>query len=305
MRNRTWERTWSVYTLEQLRAFVAVAEEGSFTRAASRLGMTQPPLSRAVQNLERQLGAALVDRTQRGARLTPAGRALLDRAHQILALTEGTATQVRSVAEGTVGTLAVGYTAMTARAVLGPWVRRLTDELPQVGLELRELVTPLQVEALLDGSLDVGIVRDYPAQHMLHSRVVHREPLLLAVPRGHQLAEGEPPRLQEVAAEDMVGYTPLEARYFYDLMVGAFQRVGVSPRIVQRATQVNSVLTLVEVGLGVSLVPASAPRLDTLEFQALAELGDTMVRCSLAWRWDNDNPALRRALTCLPAPAGT
>lgn len=290
-----------MFTLEQLRAFVAVAEEGSFTRAATRLGMTQPPLSRAVQNLERRIGRPLVDRTQRGARLTPAGHAMLTRAHQILALADGSVSQVRSIADGTVGSLVIGYTAMSARAVLGPLVRRLTDLLPQVALELTELVTSAQVEALVGARLDIGIVRDFPTQAVLRSRVVHREPLLLAVPADHPFASGEPPRLREVAAEPLVGYTSIAARYFHDLVAGAFRGVGATPRIVQRATQVNSVLTLVEAGLGIALVPASAQPAENLRFIALEELRDHTVTAQAAWRSDNDNPALQRALDCLTA----
>lgn len=290
-----------MFTLEQLRAFVAVAEEGSFTRAATRLTMTQPPLSRAVQNLERQVGRTLIDRSRKRALLTPAGRAMLERGRRILALADGSVSQVRSIADGTVGRLAVGYTAMSARAVLGPLVRRLTDLVPDVALELTELVTPAQVDALVGGTLDLGIVRDFPTQAVLRSRAVHREPLLLAVPVEHDFATGDPPRLRDVAGQPMVGYTPIAARYFHDLVAGAFRDVGATPRIVQRATQVNSVLTLVEAGLGVALVPASAQPLESLRFVELDELRDHTVSARVAWRGDNDNPVLPRALNCLPA----
>lgn len=290
-----------MFTLEQVRAFVAVAEEGSFTRAAARLAMTQPPLSRAVQNLERQVGRTLIDRTQRGARLTPAGSAMLEQAHRMLALADGAVSHVRNIADGTAGTLRIGYTAMTARAVLGPFVKRLTDTTPDVALELTELVTPAQVEGLLAGRLDLGIVRDFPTSQSLQTRTVHREPLLLAVRADHRFATGPAPLLADVAAEPLVGYTPISARYFHDMVAGAFRDVGATPRIVQRATQVNSVLTLVEAGLGVALVPASARPLGGVQFIVLEELHSHTVRAHIAWQPTNTNPVLPRALNCLPA----
>lgn len=290
-----------MFTLEQLRAFVAVAEEGSFTRAAERLRMTQPPLSRAVQNLERQVAVVLIDRSQRGARLTPAGTAMLERARHILILADGAVSQVRRTAEGTIGTLRIGYTAMTARAVLGPLVKRMTEVAPDVALELTELVTPAQIEALTSGHQDLGIVRDFPTSSTLRSRTVHQEQLLLAVRHDHPFANGEPPTLRDVAAEPLVGYTPMSARYFHDMVTSAFRRVGATPQIAQRATQVNSVLTLVEAGLGLALVPESAQSMADVRFIALDELRDHAVRAHVAWSTANDNPVLPRALNCLPA----
>jgi DNA-binding transcriptional LysR family regulator len=208
---------------------------------------------------------------------------------------------VRSTADGTVGVLRIGYTAMSARTVLGPLVRRLTDLVPTVTLDLTEMVTPQRVEALVAGTLDLGIVRDFPTQVALRSRTVHREPLLLAVPADHPFANSRSPRLRDVAAEPMVGYTAIEARYFHDMVAGVFRDVGATPRIVQRATQVNSVVTLVEAGLGVALVPASATVPDTLRLVPLEEFRRHDVSARVAWHASNDNPILPRALNCLPA----
>lgn len=295
-----------MFSLDQLRGFVAVAEEGNFGRAAERLRMTQPPLSRQVQKLERAVGVDLLVRTSRLVELTPAGRVFLDEARRLLSLAAAAPLLAQRAAHGSRGTLRVGFTATAALSVLGEWVKFLDDRLPEVHRVLREMITDRQIEALAAEEIDVGLLRGVPRGAELEQLLVHAESLLLAVPRGHPLTRlGRAPSLADVAESSVVTYSPVEARYFHDLVVSTFRTAGVQPAYSQHVTQVNSVLALVDAGLGVALVPASASviTLRNLRFLQVEEVPDDCVEVYAAWRADNDSPTLSVLLEHVRATA--
>ncbi len=295
-----------MYTLDQLRGFVAIAEEGNYGRAADRLQMTQPPLSRKIQTLEREIGVQLFERTSRGVELTTGGRVFLDEARRILGLADAAPLRARGVARGAAGTVRVGFTAMTALTVLGPWIRAADEHLPGVHLVLSEMVSRDLVDALLAGDIDVAVARGVPRPHLLAARLVHAESLLLAAPRDHPLAvQDRPVTVAEIAEHPVVTYSQAEARYLYELVVSAFQAAGAAPRYTQQVTQVNSVLSLVDAGVGVALVPESASVFQRpgVVYRAVADLAPGVVRAHAAWRHDNANPAVGSLLRLvLPMP---
>ena len=238
-----------MFTLAQLTSFVAVAEELHFTRAAERLSMTQPPLSRQIQLLENELRVQLLDRTNRTVRLTPAGRAFLVEARRILRQSEHAALAVRRVSTGEVGAIAVGFTAASSYSALGDLLHTAQAALPGVEIQLQELVTRDQLKALGEGSLDLGLVRPMSTGADLVSRPAVREGLLAALPAGHRAAGGRGPMpLGELAGEDFLMYSPIEARYFHELLVGIFRAVDVRPTFTQYLAQVHSILALVSGG---------------------------------------------------------
>jgi DNA-binding transcriptional LysR family regulator len=293
------------FTLDQLRGFVAVAEEGNFGRAAARLRITQPPLSRQIQKLERALEVALLVRTPRAVLLTPAGEAFLPEARRILSLADAAPVTARNAATGTTGALRIGFTAISALTVLGAWIRTIARHLPAVELTLTEMVTRDQVDALLAGDIHVGLARGVPASEVLAVRRVHVESLILACPRGHPLAGlGRPPSLADIGRHDVVAYTPVQARYLQELVISVFRGAGVEPRYVQRVGQVNSLLALVDAGVGVGLVPRSAARLTLpdLAFTEIADVRPDVVETHCVWRAQHTNPALD-ALLRLTAPS--
>lgn len=294
-----------MYTLEQLRGFVAVAEEGHVGRAAARLRMTQPPLSRQVQRLERGIGFVLFDRTPTGVTLTPAGRVFLDEARRLLALASSAPLLARRVARGTAGSIRIGFTAVSAMTVLGHWIAVAAEHLPEIDLVLSEMVTHAQLDAILAGELEVGLVRQVPRSEVLASRLVHTDSLVLAAPRGHPLTLlGRPPRLADVAEHDVVTYSPSEAWYFYELVVAAFQQVRVVPRYVQHITQVHTLLAVVNAGLGVALVPRSASSLclENLTFLDVEDVEEDTVELHCVWRPTTENPALTALLSRVAMP---
>ena len=171
-----------MFTLDQLRGFVAVAEELHFGRAAERLRMTQPPLSRQIQKLERSVGVQLLDRDNRTVELTTAGAAFLVEARRLLGLADGALDHVRRIHAGSAGTVRIGFTATAAFGVLPSLLNRVGAAYPEIDLELQELVTRDQLDGLLSGDLDLGLARPPFDTPTFASRLLHREALLLAVP---------------------------------------------------------------------------------------------------------------------------
>jgi DNA-binding transcriptional LysR family regulator len=146
-------------TLDQIRAFVAVAEELHFGRAADRLRMTQPPLSRHIQKLERAIGVTLLERDNRRVVLTDAGRGFLDDARRMLSLVDTAGDRARRISNGATGTVRLGFTAVSAISMLGALLRRLAERLPEIDVILHERVTAGQVDGILRGELDLGLAR--------------------------------------------------------------------------------------------------------------------------------------------------
>ncbi|WP_285489671.1 LysR family transcriptional regulator [Amycolatopsis taiwanensis] len=287
-----------MFTLAQLSGFVAVAEELHYGRAAARLRMTQPPLTRQIQALERELGVQLIDRTDRAIRLTPAGRAFLRDARRLLHDADSAVLAVRRVPTGEAGTVALGFTAASAPAALGPMLARMRTQLPQVDLVLHEMVTADQLDALSGGNLDLGLVRPPVTRPELSSREVRREPLVAALPAQHRLAQRDSLQVADLDGEDVVMWSPTESRYFHELLVGLFRDAGIAVRYSQHLTQVHSILALVEVGVGLGLVPEAAARarFTGVTFRPLITPDPEPVRLHAVWRTTNANPALRAML---------
>jgi len=288
-------------TLVQVECFVAVAEEGHFGRAADRLSMTQPPLSRHIQALEREIGAQLIDRSQRAIRLTSAGSAFLGEARGLLRGAESAARIARRTARGVQGSLDLGFTSAVGRTAL-PWVlRRLRDELPDVTPTLHEMVTGRQIDALGNGTLDLGMVRHTPFTTTgLSFRSFLTDTLVIAAPRRWAL-DGGTVDLAALDGRDFVMYSPDMSQYFHDMLAAIFIARGVTPRYTQYVVQIHTMLTLVDAGLGAALVPASTAVWagpNTSIVQA-PELEEFPIESSLVWRTDSANPVLERVLDAL------
>jgi DNA-binding transcriptional LysR family regulator len=181
----------SMFDLSQLRCFVAVAEELHFGRAAARLNMTQPPLSRQIQVLEHIIDAPLLERTSRSVKLTPAGRSFLPEARRILKLAETASQVARRIALGKSGSLKIGYTAAASYGFLPDLISACRARLPEVDFSLKEMVSGEQLEALGSGQIDAGLLRPPIARPELATRRVLAEPLLAAIPKKHPLAARE------------------------------------------------------------------------------------------------------------------
>lgn len=281
-----------MFELSQLRCFVAVAEELHFGRAAARLNMTQPPLSRQIQILERVLDVVLLERSNRTVKLTPAGQSFLAEARRLLKLAESAALLAKRVANGKAGSINIGFTATSAYSYVPRLVAACRRELPDVEVALKEMVSGDQLKRLDSGEIDIGLLRPPIPRRGLSAFRVMAEPLIAAVPAGHALARGESVALADLAGEPFIMYAPYEARYFHDLLVELFSRAGLVPNYVQHLAQIHSMLAMVHSGVGVALVPETAVN---LHFSGVALRPLDLPRHRPAElffvsRDDNDNP---------------
>lgn len=283
-----------MFEFSQLRCFVAVAEDLHFGRAALRLNMTQPPLSRQIQLLEHALGVALLERTSRTVRMTSAGRVFLPEARRLLHLAEGAALAARQVASGEAGVVTLGFTAGSSYAFLPRLAALVAQEMPGVDLVLREMATSDQMEALAAGRLDAGLVRLPVDRRGVDLVCVSRDAMLLAVPDGHPLAESNArPALRDLDRQRFIMYSPAESRYFHGLVSSLFRAAGIVPDCVQHIGQVHTILALVSAGMGVALVPEAARNLLVrgVALRKLRPAPKAQAELHLVWRRGQDNPA--------------
>jgi DNA-binding transcriptional LysR family regulator len=276
--------------LRQLRYFVAVAEELHFGHAAERLGIAQPPLSRQIQNLERELGFELFDRSRRRVELRPAGTVLLERARDVLERLEEAVREARRTSSGKRGRVVVGYPSSLAYTGLVGLLRAFRSEFPDVELSVRELPLAEQMEGLKNGQLDVGFVRGPMDDRELECECMRREPLMLALPADHPLASHRRLTLESVAKEPFVFFPRARAPAFFDLLLALCHRAGFTPQIRHEAPQAD-VLSMVAAGFGISIMPASVreSRRADVEFRPFA--GAPLTELLLAWRAGEGTPA--------------
>jgi DNA-binding transcriptional LysR family regulator len=285
---------WSQFELRQLRCFVAAAEELHFGRAAQRMNMTQPPLSRQIQLLEHVLGVKLLDRTSRAVKLTPAGRAFLLEARRIIRLTESAAMTTRRIASGEAGTINVGFTAASGYRFLPRLLLRMGTGAPNIALVLKEMVSTEQTESLLTGRIDVGFLRPPIDRGEFSTLRVAREGLVAALPSGDERLAKAALTLADFDKKPLIMYAPEGARYFHDMLTAQFEAAGVTPQAVQSLSQIHSMLALVRAAIGAALVPEAATSLhfDDVHFRRVETIPARPVELFAIWRSDNDNPAL-------------
>ena len=278
--------------LRHLRYFVAVGDALNFGRAALALHIAQPPLSRAIQALEAELGTPLFDRGARGVTLTGAGAALLPEARRLLRDAEEFRQYARQYAAGEAGTLGIGFVSTAAYNVLPRIVPAFRARRPGVRLALREATSDVQGPALVAGEIDVGFVIPGAAHAALAYAPLHREPMIAALPSRRRW----PPRvaLRTLADEPFILFPREVAPGLHDAIIALCRRAGFTPRVGQEAIQMQTIVSLVAGGMGVALVPASLEhqRRDGVVYRALAERSPH-VEIGLAWRASDDSPLTR------------
>jgi DNA-binding transcriptional LysR family regulator len=276
--------------LRHLRYFVTVADELHFGRAAARLGIAQPPLSRQIQQLEAELGFPLFDRSRRRVELSSAGEVLLTHARKVLESVETAVREARRTHAGERGRVAVGYPSSLAYTGLVGLLRAFRAEYPDVELTVRELSLAGQIEAIKSGQLDAGFVRGPLEDKALLAECVRREPLVAVLPADHPLASVPSLRLEALAAEPFVFFSRARAPAFFDLLIALCQKAGFTPHIRQEAPQVD-VLSLVAAGFGISIMPASVREIRRADvvFRSLADAPTTEL--FLVWRAGDTSPA--------------
>jgi DNA-binding transcriptional LysR family regulator len=284
--------------LPQLRAFVVLAEELHFGRAAERLGVAQPPLSQQIRRLEDKVGHALFDRAPGRVALTPAGRQLLPAARRALTeLADGLAA-ARAAGSGRAGRIRLGFAASLALTVLPDLLRAYRRTYPDVRMDITEMTTAPQIAALRQESIDVGLLREPPADDPdLAFRTILTEGFVAVLPAGHPLAAQRRVRVAQLAGSPFVLLPRTAGPGLHDRITTLCQDAGFTPRTAQHAVEWQTVCALVEADLGVSLAPASIRRirLKNVAFRSI-EPGTFRTSVAVAWRKSDRNPLVARLL---------
>jgi DNA-binding transcriptional LysR family regulator len=280
--------------LRHLRYFITVAEELHFGRAAARLNIAQPPLSQQIRRLEVELQAPLFHRTKRHVELTNAGRVLLGEAKAIVAQAEQAAGMAQRASRGEIGQLFVGC-ALWADFISGPnIIRTFAQRHPNVAVELRDLTGPEQISALEAGHIHVGILRPPVHSRLLMMERLLSEKLVVAFPREHRFKNYERVPWMALGDQPYILFSRRRAPAFEGVVAQACHEAGVMLKIKYEVEHPQTILAIVEAGLGISLVPASLARLRRpgIGYRGLRPAGPTL-ETLIAWRRGTERPLVQ------------
>jgi DNA-binding transcriptional LysR family regulator len=290
--------------IRHLPYFVVVAEEQHFQRAAQRLNIAQPALSRRIRNLEQELGGVpLFVRTPRGVRLTPSGEALLEDARRILASADKARERAQSIMKGDVGGLRVGCSMGALRhAVIGDLLAAFRSAFPGIRLEAELLSIDEQLSQLRDGRIDAGIFYADAVDGEFDSIELAEEDYLLALPARHPLAKAARIRLADVANEDFIFYSRGMAPTMNARLHAAFAEGGVVPKVAMESPGADTTLKLVAAGMGLGFAPASEAS-KTAKGVVLRPVEDMVLKghFRLVWLRANPSPILPRLIDAASA----
>ncbi|MFK1438472.1 LysR substrate-binding domain-containing protein [Pseudomonas aeruginosa] len=280
--------------LRHLRYFIAVAEELHFGRAAERLGISQPPLSQQIQALEEEIGARLFERTNRRVELTDAGRLFLDESRQVLAQVDKAVLLARRAHLGELGELKIGFTSSAPfTSTIPSSIHAFRKAYPDVHLDLQEMSSRQVLKALLEESLQVGVIRPLALPDAVHWVELFREPLVAVLRADHPLAAGSEDGLAiaALAEEPFVFFPRSYGTGLYDQVIALTRQAGFSPRIAQEASEAMTIIGLVSAGLGVSILPASfrRTRVDGVVYRTLSD-PEATTAVWLVRRQNEDSP---------------
>ncbi|WP_417696848.1 LysR substrate-binding domain-containing protein [Pseudomonas sp.] len=287
-----------MFELAQLRCFTTVATELNFRRAAERLNMTQPPLSRQIQLLEHHLGVELFTRSTRSVALTAAGRAFFIEAQNLLEQAQQAAVAAKRFAQGDIGSVTISFVGSAVYEFLPKVIAEARLKQPQVKIVLSEMNTYQQHEALRARRIDLGIVRSPLLETGYATECLVREPFVLAVPVGHPLASANSVGVEDLDGEPFLMYSHSAYPPFNELLTGMLRSARVAPQFVQWLGSSLTILALVNAGMGLALVPRCATSVvfRQVVFREI-DLGEgVQSELHLVWRQDNDNPAFTMLL---------
>jgi DNA-binding transcriptional LysR family regulator len=284
------------YDLKHLATFVAVAEELNFHRAAERLTMAQPAVSRIVLELEERLGVRLLERTTRKVRLTESGRYLLEEAQEILGRIDVAENTVRLLASGTKAILRVGYTTITGHSLVPDITREFRNANPDVRVELTYMHSPAQRDKILQDEIDLGFIEGSFQSSEIESRPITRHRLVALLPPEHPLAAKPALTIDDLAREQLVMGTNAEWPTLRRIVVDAFQTAGQVLNVAQEASSLTGILGLVTAGVGITIF-TGMPRFcgeQMIAPRPIVTDPPVVVETHLAWRRASISIAKRR-----------
>ncbi|WP_310486879.1 LysR substrate-binding domain-containing protein [Chamaesiphon sp. VAR_69_metabat_338] len=293
--------------LRHLRYFRAVATELHFGRAAEKLHISQPPLTKQIQDLEAELGFDLFKRTKRSVVLTPAGQAFLSEVDRILQQLDRAIDIGSKTSRGELGQISIGFVGSATYNILPTILQQFRDRYPDVRIELHELTTDRQLIWLREGRIDIGLIRPPIVEPSFATQVIFQESLVVALPSDLHLAAAslvEPPDvgidLAVLASEPFILFPRELAPGLYDPIITICQAAGFSPQVVQECIQMQTIVSLVSANMGVSILPASiqeAQRQGVVYRPIAGAVGaEKLATIAIVWRQQDDSPTMHRFL---------
>lgn len=287
--------------LRHLRYFLAVATELHFGRAAEKLHISQPPLTKQIQDLEAELGFDLFKRTKRSVVLTLAGQTFLNEVDRILQQLDRAIDIGSKTSRGELGQISIGFVGSATYNVLPVMLQQFRDRYPDVHIELHELTTDRQLIWLREGRIDVGLIRPPMIERDFNSQVIFQESVVVALPTCHHLAMTASIDLTALATEPFILFPRELAPGLYDPIIAICQAAGFSPLVVQECIQMQTIVSLVSANMGVSILPESiqeAQRQGVVykPIRASTLSVDKLATIAIVWRFDDPSPTMNRFL---------
>lgn len=282
--------------LNQVRAFLVLAEELHFGRAAQRLNVSQPPLSRQIRQLEEEIGTQLFERTSRSVKITPAGEAFRREAREMMARKDAAVAAALSAATQRSGSVRLGFVGASTYTFLPRLAEALARRAPWLRVDFQEATSVDQLEALAVERIDVGLMRPVEGVEAFESMIALREPLAIAIPASHPLAQRREFHVRLLDDQPLIGFST-GSPYLRHRMTDVFRQAGVRPRIIQEFAQSQAILSLVSAGLGLAVVPAgtASASFDNIVFRqprwGRGDEGRYSIDLVGAWKPGTRNPA--------------
>ena len=270
--------------LRHIRYFVAIAEELHFGKAAKRLNISQPPLSQQIQKLENELGTMLFRRTKRDVTLTKSGEILLKESYRLLEQANRIKRLAKRAEAGEIGEVSIGSISSACFEVLPAMLDILREKHPNVGFTVHEFDTADALPALINGTLDLGLVRLNTVKSPLEIIPIKEDNLVLAMPTGHPLSEHSKININDIKNETFTMFSREVSPAFFDYIMGALNHVGFSPELIYKTNSIQTQIAFVASGLGVALVPSTTKRqhIPGIEYREL-DTPIPLIDISLVW----------------------
>jgi DNA-binding transcriptional LysR family regulator len=287
--------------LRHLRYFSTVATELHFGRAAEKLHIAQPPLSKQIQDLEAELGFELFTRTKRSVVITPAGKEFLIEVDRIFQQLDRAIDIGRKTSRGELGQISIGFVGSATYNILPVMLQQFRDRYPNVRIELHELTTDRQLVWLREGRIDLGLIRPPIVEKDLISQVIFQESLVIALPISHTLASVDAIDLKLLATEPFILFPRQLAPGLYDPIIAICQAAGFSPQVVQECIQMQTIVSLVSANMGVSILPESireAQRQGVVykPIRSSEVSKEQLATIAIVWRMNDRSPTMNRFL---------
>ncbi|MFC3417800.1 LysR family transcriptional regulator [Algoriphagus hitonicola] len=286
--------------LRHLNYFKAVAEELNYRKAAERLFISQPGLSRQIKQLEEELDVQLFERDKKHVTLTAAGSYLKSEVDFVLNHLETTKVQLKEIAAGREGELRIGFLGSASNQILPELLHRLTDAFPKITTSLEELSNQLQVEMIQKDELDLGFVRLASVPGELEKKAVLRDSFSLVVPKNHPVQVSDFHSLSQFSEESFILFSSDYSNFYYEQIMGICREAGFQPQVRHKSVHALTIFRLVENGLGVAIIPTSLKEGYDLKVRFM-EIPDSsqFTELSVIWKPENRNPVLEKVLSLI------